>query len=1015
MEELRASMQSDYEEMTRATGLLPAIALKQHGGLQKQATDRLEVRFEVDQDRLKQLRDSGMKLIPRNDDMYLLTRKPFNDTDALKESRPRIHALAILIKTESLGGQLVLTMVLNLSTASDTEHVASSSCRPAQVLKSLLPRASWAGLRVTNLTPNMRELLALSSVHSIEWRLRALLLDPCKHAPAKPASTFEQLPLPLSFKARMARDFNESQLQAIAATASNRDQVTLVQGPPGTGKTAAIVGFISSILHLRKGSDTTAEANVVRNGRRSDTNTSNSRPDEEEIHWEDQVAVMESGEHRSSRILVCAQSNAAIDELLMRLAKRGLYSASGGRRPAAVVRMGVVAQDCKVGKFHIDEWANRRTHRTTENAEADAAAARASSIKQELQRVQRDIEAHSRMSANAATGQEDLDRTLQKLTERRRELSVNLDRAGLQAFKASGMAEGTRREERAQVLKDAEVVLCTLSSAGGDLLQLSKQLCAEGRKHALGVGASSTSIFDALIIDEAAQAIEPAALIPMQLLRPDSKIILVGDTNQLPPTVLSQIPGAAALAQSLFARMQSARFPVVLLQHQYRMHPAISKFPRNHFYDGKLLDGIPASSASFHQARCFGPYVFMNCSSSRERFSAASICNPEEVELIAEMLTVLFSKFPHEFRSLAVLTPYRAQKKALEQKLFRLFGATMASSIVVSTVDGYQGQEADIVIFSCVRADSSDVQDTRNKGVGFLADVRRLNVAITRAQRAMWIVGHSRTLQRNATWKSLVQDAKSRDVYLEARRPYKGFFRSLCEQCSTSDVHDDRTDRFPSRRPHSAAVLTSSYTAKELHPRRVDHQGKTPRTGKALEQQPAKRRKTSDGSFQRTCAPPTTGTSSSEKTGQPEIPSRMQGKRSTSAKVLAVMQATSSRTMPPSSTRVLPSAEGRPTQLKGGSAQAEPIRQSSVNLPTATRAAASTKRKLVRTVSVPSQRGTGDRPRDPSVAAAGAKPSTNQDWALASQAAMSVGIQRAQGTGPLRDGNPKHPSHGRKT
>ena len=81
------------------------------------------------------------------------------------------------------------------------------------------------------------------------------------------------------------------------------------------------------------------------------------------------------------------------------------------------------------------------------------------------------------------------------------------------------------------------------------------------------------------------------------------QIILVGDTNQLPPTVLSQVPGAAALAQSLFARMQATKCPVALLQHQYRMHPAISYFPRQHFYEGQLLDGIPASSAAFHRVR----------------------------------------------------------------------------------------------------------------------------------------------------------------------------------------------------------------------------------------------------------------------------------------------------------------------------------------------------------------------------------------------------------------------------
>lgn len=198
---------------------------------------------------------------------------------------------------------------------------------------------------------------------------------------------------------------------------------------------------------------------------------------------------------------------------------------------------------------------------------------------------------------------------LDKLHDQRRQLMVKFDGARHRAFKERGRAEMVRREERAAVLRDAEVVLCTLSSAGGDLLALARMVnSSDSRGGVRGPdsGGGGAALFDAIIIDEAAQAVEPAALIPLQLLRDGRKIILVGDTNQLPPTVKSQAPGAVSLSQSLFARMQSARYPMLMLDEQYRMHPAISAFPCRHFYDGKLRDGVKAVAAPFHQVRGAG-------------------------------------------------------------------------------------------------------------------------------------------------------------------------------------------------------------------------------------------------------------------------------------------------------------------------------------------------------------------------------------------------------------------------
>lgn len=115
---------------------------------------------------------------------------------------------------------------------------------------------------------------------------------------------------------------------------------------------------------------------------------------------------------------------------------------------------------------------------------------------------------------------------------------------------------------------------------------------------------------------------------------------------------------------------------------------------------------------------------------------------------MAALLAALDRHFAGEYGTVAVLTPYRAQKMALERKLRSVLGDGAAAAIAVQTVDGYQGQEADIVVFSCVRADREEAGGDGNlRGVGFLADVRRLNVAITRAKRGLWIVGHADTLK----------------------------------------------------------------------------------------------------------------------------------------------------------------------------------------------------------------------------------------------------------------------------
>lgn len=193
--------------------------------------------------------------------------------------------------------------------------------------------------------------------------------------------------------------------------------------------------------------------------------------------------------------------------------------------------------------------------------------------------------------------------------------------------------ERAKRAARQAVILAAEVVLCTLSAAGGDLLG------------AFPPGAAPQ--YDVLVVDEAAQALEPATLIPLQLVKPGSgRVVLVGDPAQLPATVLSRAAEAALLSQSLFERLARAGFPVQLLREQYRSHPAISAFPARFFYDGELADGAGVDAASrgapWHGRLAFAPMCVWDCQEGRERSGGGgrggSLRNVAEAQLAATLI-----------------------------------------------------------------------------------------------------------------------------------------------------------------------------------------------------------------------------------------------------------------------------------------------------------------------------------------------------------------------------------------
>ncbi|CAK9154009.1 unnamed protein product [Ilex paraguariensis] len=336
--------------------------------------------------------------------------------------------------------------------------------------------------------------------------------------------------------------------------------------------------------------------------------------------------------------------------------------------------------------------------------------------------------------------------------------------------------------------------------------------------------ASEDTLFDAVVIDEAAQALEPATLIPLQLLKSKgTKCIMVGDPKQLPATVLSNVASKYLYQCSMFERLQRAGHPVIMLMKQYRMHPEICRFPSLHFYDSKLLNGdlMSSKAAPFHETEGLGPYVFFDVIDGQElrgkNSGALSLYNECEADAAVEVLQFFRKRYPSEFVGgrIGIITPYRCQLSLLRSRFSSAFGSSVTAEMEFNTVDGFQGREVDILVLSTVRAAEPCSSGPRMNysNIGFVADARRMNVALTRAKVSLWILGNARTLQTNENWAALVGDAKERKLLIPVTKPYDVIFKSALKKYSASENSDDRSRNLK----HAEKVKRSSRHAELQH------------------------------------------------------------------------------------------------------------------------------------------------------------------------------------------------------
>ncbi|KAI1232142.1 putative helicase senataxin, partial [Lamprotornis superbus] len=541
------------------------------------------------------------------------------------------------------------------------------------------------------------------------------------------------LPVASGSAASYMNEYNEDQKRAIETAYAMVKQhpglpkICLIHGPPGTGKSKTIVGLLSRVLR---------------------ENTRN-----------DKTARKKNSKIKPNRFLVCAPSNAAVDELMKKIIVAFKEKCQNKQEPLGncgdikLVRLGAEKSiNSEVRGFSLDKQVEHRMKRKPGDCDQDIQKKK-EALDQKLDMLSRERAMHRCEKRESQMLNDEIGR----LAKERQQLASQLKEV-----------RGHSQKVQADIILESDIICCTLSTSGGSLLE-----SAFSRQ--------GLDPFSCVIVDEAGQSCEVETLIP--LIHRCNKLVLVGDPKQLPPTVKSIKAQQYGYDQSLMARLQRHleeqvqrnmlhSLPVVQLTVQYRMHPDICLFPSNYVY-GRTLK----TAKSIEENRCssewpFQPYLIFDVADGREERDNDSYSNPREVKLVMELIRTIKEKRKDlGLRRIGIITPYSAQKKKIQEQLDSVFKNNSPGE--VDTVDAFQGREKDCIIVSCVRANSSEgstlayVQASSTKGsIGFLASLQRLNVTITRARFSLFILGRLQTLMEDKNWNHLIQDAQKRGAII---------------------------------------------------------------------------------------------------------------------------------------------------------------------------------------------------------------------------------------------------------
>ena len=272
----------------------------------------------------------------------------------------------------------------------------------------------------------------------------------------------------------------------------------------------------------------------------------------------------------------------------------------------------------------------------------------------------------------------------------------------------------------------------------------------------------NNSRFPIVLIDEATQACESECILP--LLHGAKHAIIVGDHCQLGPVVLCKNAAKAGLKMSLFERLVKLKIKPHMLQVQYRMHPKLSEFPSNTFYDGNLQNGVTSDDRIYFNVNFPWPNVkkptFFYHIVGKEEFSASgtSYLNREEADFIETIVKTLL-KCTVKPEQIGIITPYEGQRCYIVSRMLKNCAST---EIEVSSVDSFQGREKDYIIMSCVRSNN-------HHGIGFLDDPRRLNVSLTRARYGLILVGNAMALSNHQLWINLLDHYQKMNLLVQGQ------------------------------------------------------------------------------------------------------------------------------------------------------------------------------------------------------------------------------------------------------
>lgn len=673
--------------------------------------------------------DEGEKIV--QNDLLLLSEDQFKEGGG---KFPQVYAFALVEQRQHNLLRLRMFLageVMNLNTDVIESRTRLLKMHGLITSPGLLHEKRLFSVKICSLSTISREYFALRSIGSLPFK-DLILTAADKSSGSEDQAWKVSQPLSEHFQGSL----NKSQMEAIDAGLL-RKAFVLIQGPPGTGKTQTILALLSAILHAtptrvhtmaglhetKHGSELPIQEKYNHWARASPWWTGNNPRDKNMPKDGDdgffptsgndfKPEVIASSRKYHVRVLVCAPSNSALDEIVLRLLKTGVHDENVRSYNPKIVRIGLKA------------------HHSVQSVCMD------NLVKQKQGESASDKQKH---------------RT----------------------------AGGDTDSIRAAILEESVIVFSTLSFSGSALFSK------------LNHG------FDVVIIDEAAQAVEPATLVP--LVNGCKQVFLVGDPVQLPATVISPTAGKFGYGTSLFERFQRAGYPVNMLKMQYRMHPEIRSFPSSEFYAEALQDADDLerrTTRDWHQYHCFGPFCFFDVHEGKESqpSGSGSWVNVDEVEFVLLLYHKLVTMYP-ELRSssqFAIISPYRHQVKLFQDRFRDAFGQESKKFVDIQTVDGFQGREKDVAIFSCVRSND-------DRRIGFVSDARRMNVGITRAKSAVLVVGSASTLRNDEHWNNLVESAEKRNVLFKVSKPYSSFFgdsnlnsmkveRSLPDGLDTGDM-----------------------------------------------------------------------------------------------------------------------------------------------------------------------------------------------------------------------------------